>query len=136
MTNTARSPLKIALWVAQIWLLIAFGFFGAMKLTQPLAELAKMMTWIPDFPPALPRFIGAMEILGALGMVVPILFLKRPSLTAAAAIGFCLIQLLAIMLHASRGETGQTIGLNLLLLLPALFVAWGRAGSRSVEQPA
>lgn len=136
MTNSGRSPLNIALWIAQLWLMLAFGFFGVMKLTQPLAELAKMMTWIPDFPAALPRFIGAMEILGALGMIVPILVLKRPWLTGAAAIGFCLIQLLAITLHASRGETGHTIGLNLLLLLPALFVAWGRVRSPSIAQAA
>ena len=101
-------------------------------MTQPLAELAKMMTWIPAAPPLLPRFIGTMEILGAIGMVVPILLLKRPWLTGLAAAGFALIQLLAIGLHASRGETGMTLPLNLMLLLPALFVAWGRLRDRTM----
>ena len=130
MTNSGRSPRTIALWVAQIWLMLTFGFFGVTKLTQPLPELAKMMSWVTAVPPFLPRFIGAMEILGAIGMIVPILLLKRPWLTGLAASGFMLIQLLGIGLHASRGETAQTLPLNLLLLLPALFVAWGRLRDR------
>ncbi|MEO7787704.1 MAG: DoxX family protein [Sphingomicrobium sp.] len=133
MTTSGRSRYTIALWVAQIWLLLTSGFFGFTKLTQPLAELAKMMSWVAAAPPLLPRFIGTMEILGAIGMVVPILLLRRPWLTGLAAAGLALIQLLAIALHAARGETGSTLPLNLLLLLPALFVAWGRLRDRSLD---
>ena len=132
MTNSGRSPRTIALWVAQIWLMLTFGFFGVMKLTQPLPDLAKMMNWVTAVPPFLPRLIGAMEIAGAVGMVVPILMLKRPWLTGLAASGFALIQLLAIGLHAARGETGMTLPLNLMLLLPSLFVAWGRLRDRTL----
>ena len=134
MTTNPRPPLNIALWVAQLWLMLPFGFFGFTKLTQPLPDLARMMGWVASVPPFLPRFIGAMEILGALGMVLPILVLKRPWLTGVAALGLALVQLLAIGLHASRGETGQMLPINLILLLPALFVAWGRLRAhRTIE---
>lgn len=119
-------PLNIALWAAQILLALAFGFFGFNKAIGDLATLSHMMTWIPSVPAALVRFIGIAEVLGAIGMILPSLTRIKPMLTPLAAMGFVTIQVLAIALHASRGETVSTIGLNLPLLALALFVLWGR----------
>ncbi len=118
--------LNIVLWAAQILLALAFGFFGFNKAFGNLAELAKIMTFIPSVPAALIRFIGTAEILGAIGMILPSITRIKPMLTPLAALGFATIQVLAIILHAVRGETGQTIGLNVPLLALALFVMWGR----------
>ena len=120
-------PLNIALWAAQILLALAFGFFGFTKATGDLAVLSQMMTWIPSVPGAFVRFIGVVEILGAIGMILPSLTRIKPMLTPLAASGFATIQVLAIALHAVRGETAFTIGLNIPLLALALFVMWGRA---------
>lgn len=49
-----------------------------------------------------------------------------PWLTPLAALGFAIIQVLAIIVHASLGETATTLPMNLVLLAPALFVVWGR----------
>ena len=122
----ASKPLNIALWAAQILLALAFGFFGFTKATGDLAQLSQMMTWIPAVPPALVRFIGVAELLGAAGMILPAVTRIRPGLVPLAALGFVTIQVLAIAMHATRGETAMTIGLNLPLLALALFVAWGR----------
>lgn len=121
-----RNILHIALWAAQLLLALVFGFFGFLKATGDLGELAKMMGWIHDVPALLVRGIGFAEILGAAGMILPPLTRIRPGLTPLAAAGFATIQLLAMALHASRGETGQTIGINLALLGLSLFVIWGR----------
>ena len=121
-----RRPLNVALWIAQILLALAFGFFGLTKATGDLAVLQQMMTWIGNVPPAMVRGIGIAEILGALGMILPSVTRIRPTLTPLAAVGFATIQILAIAMHAWRGETGQTIGLNVPLLAPSLFVMWGR----------
>jgi putative oxidoreductase len=121
-----NKPLHIALWLAQILLALAFGFFGFTKATGDLAMLSQMMTWIPSVPAAFIRFIGIAEILGAIGMILPALTRIKPMLTPLAAIGFATIQVLAIILHAVREETAFTIGLNLPLLALALFVMWGR----------
>ena len=121
-----KKPLNIGLWVAQLLLAAAFGFFGFLKATQPLDRLSQMMTWIPLFPPLFVRTLGALEMLGAIAMVLPLLTRIRPGLTTLAALCFILLQALAIGLHASRGETAHTIGLNAVLILLAIFVFWGR----------
>ena len=117
---------NIALWTAQILLTLGFGFFGFTKATGDLAALSQMMTWIPDVPAAFVRFIGVAELLGAAGMILPAITRIRPGLVPLAALGFATIQVLAIAMHAARGETAMTIGLNLPLLALSLFVAWGR----------
>jgi uncharacterized membrane protein YphA (DoxX/SURF4 family) len=125
--TTRRNWWSIALWVAQVLLLVAFGGAGFMKLTQPLAALASSgLGWVNDMPEWLVRFIGIAELAGALGMILPAATRILPILTPFAAAGFAIIQVLAIGLHASRGETAMTLPVNLVLLALALFVLWGR----------
>jgi hypothetical protein len=113
--------------VAQLLLLVAFGAAGLMKLTQPVAQMAAMgMGYVTTVPEWLIKFIGTCEVLGALGMVLPSVTRVAPFLTPLAALGFSVIQVLAIGLHATRGETAMTLPANLILLALSLFVLWGR----------
>jgi uncharacterized membrane protein YphA (DoxX/SURF4 family) len=121
-----RNWWSIGLWVAQVLLALVFGAAGVMKLMTPIADLATMMNWVAVSPEALVRFIGLVELAGALGMILPALTRILPFLTPLAALGFAIIQVLAIGTHASLGETGSTLPMNLVLLALALFVAWGR----------
>ena len=114
------------LWVTQIALALLFGFAGILKSFRPIPDLAKMMVWPGELPVPLTRFIGATEGLGAIGMILPILIGILPWLTPLAAIGFAIIQVLAIVFHARRGETAKSLPMNLVLLALAVFVAWGR----------
>ncbi len=83
MNDQAPSGLgwTIVLWIAQLLLAAAYGFFGLMKATQPLDQLAQMMTWIPDFTPAFVRTLGVVEMLGAVGLILPALTRIQPRLT-------------------------------------------------------
>ena len=58
-----------ALWVIQVLIALIFLFAGAMKLITPVAEMTKQM------PHPLPgwflRFLGAAEVTGAIGLIVP-----------------------------------------------------------------
>jgi hypothetical protein len=118
---------NISLWAAQLLLVAAFGSAGLMKLSQPVSGLAAMgMGYVTTMPEWLLRFIGLAEVAGALGMVLPALTRILPFLTPLAALGFVVIQVLAIGLHATRGETAMTLPINLVLLALALFVLWGR----------
>ena len=119
------TSLNFWLWVAQVLLALLFGWAGYMKTFRPIASLAPMMAWAPQMP-RLTRFIGVMELLGALGIILPLLTHILPWLTTLAALGFAIIQVLAIGLHARRGETGKTLPMNLVLLALSLFVVWGR----------
>lgn len=128
MTGAQTSKgLNIALWVAAVLLAAAYGLFGAMKLTQPIDQLATMMTWVPGSPVWFVRTLGLVEILGAIGLILPALTRILPKLTVAAALSILIHQLLAIGLHLSRGEA-NVIGLNIVLIALAAFIFWGRSG--------
>ncbi len=113
--NPTGKALNASLWAAQILLAIAFGFFGFLKAFQSLETLAHVMIWVSTATPAFVRLLGVLEMLGAIGIIMP-------WLTG--------IQALAIAFHASRGETAQTIPLNLVLIGLSGFVFWGRGSSR------
>jgi uncharacterized membrane protein YphA (DoxX/SURF4 family) len=85
---------NVGLWIAQVLLAAMFVFAGGFKLFAPGAQLAKQ---IPFFAPAFLRFIGACEILGALGLVLPGLFGVQRRLTPLAAAGLVIIMIGAVV---------------------------------------
>jgi len=117
--------MTIALWIAQILLALANGFAGFMKTFRPIPDLTAMMKWPGEYPAALTRFIGIVELLAAAGLILPAATGILPWLTPLAALGVAAIQVLAIGFHAMRGETQQTIIANLILLGLSLFILWG-----------
>jgi hypothetical protein len=117
--------LHIGLWVVQVLLALAFGATGFGKLMSPFADLATKMPWTADVGEPLVRFIGASEILGSLGLLLPSITRIKPKLTSLAATGLVTIMVLASLFHASRGEF-KVIPANLVLGALAAFVAWGR----------
>ncbi|NMA99302.1 MAG: DoxX family protein [Phyllobacteriaceae bacterium] len=117
---------NIGLWVAQGLLALVYAMAGMTKLTQPIdALVAAGMGYAGDFPELLTRFIGTVEVLGALGIILPALLRIQPRLTPLAALGFSIIQVLAILLHLWRGEF-FVLPMNVVLLALSLFVMWGR----------
>ena len=124
-TSGDRSVLRFTLWGAQILLAAAFAMTGYLKLTQPMAALVDAMGWPGALPPALVRFIGAAELAGALGLVLPAATRIKPWLTQLAAVGLLAVMLLAMVFHLARGEV-SALTINLYLAVIALFIAWGR----------
>ena len=116
--------LHIGLWVAQVLLGVAFGMAGFMKLVSPIEELARNMAWVYEAR-ALVRFIGAAEMLGALGLVLPAAMRIKPWLTPLAALALGVVMLLAMGFHVTRGEL-EALPVNLGLGGIAAFIAWGR----------
>lgn len=117
--------MNISLWVAQVLLATMFLISGFIKLAMPIEKLSTMLPWAASVPAGLVKFIGTSELLGALGLLLPSLLRVKPTLTVWAGLGLAVVMLLAIPLHFSRGETPM-IGMNVLFMLLALFVAWGR----------
>ena len=115
----------IALWVAQVLLAVAFLGAGATKLMQPKEKLAKNMGWVEDFSQPTVRIIGALEVLGAIGVVLPALTGILPWLTPLAALGLVLLMIGAALTHLRRTEYGY-IAMNVVLLVLAAFVAYGQ----------
>ncbi len=117
--------MAIALWVVQVLLALAFLGAGATKLSQPKEKLLKNMAWVEDFSQPAVRLIGAVEVLGAIGVVVPALTGILPWLTPLAALGLVLLMIGAALTHLRRTEYGN-VAVNALLLILAAFVAYGR----------
>jgi uncharacterized membrane protein YphA (DoxX/SURF4 family) len=117
--------LDISLWVAQVALAFAFGMAGFMKVTKPIAELGQQMGWVKFYSPQMVRFIGTVEILGALGLILPAVTRFLPRLTALAAAGLTLVMLGAIEFHLTHNDL-QHIAPAIVLAALSTFVAWGR----------
>src|SRR5215217_6198769 len=98
--------MSIELWVVQALLAAAFLMSGATKLSQPKEKLLKNMAWVEDFSQRTVRIIGALEVLGAIGIVVPALSGIVPWLTPLAALGLVLLILGAALTHLRRTEYG------------------------------
>jgi hypothetical protein len=119
--------MNIALWIAQILLALAFATAGVLKTTQPRDTLEQKLPWVEDLSTGTVRFIGSVELLAAIGLILPAVTGIAPVLTPLAATGLALLQALAIATHIRRREPGAVI-FNLVLMSVALFVAWGRFG--------
>ncbi|MFO0677030.1 MAG: DoxX family protein [Polyangiaceae bacterium] len=124
-TSPTSKSLSVGLWSAQAVLAAAFLMAGGMKITAPLDELRAQMPWVSGSMGSAVRFIGAAEVAGALGLVLPSVTRIQPKLTPLAAVGLLTIMILATATHASRGEFPM-IGANVVLGALAAFVAWGR----------
>lgn len=117
--------LRIALWSAQAIVAALFCLAGFMKLTTPIPDLAAMMPWTGELPAAFVRFVGAVDLAGGIGILLPALTRIQPRLTVLAALGCVILQVLAIAFHVSRGEF-SALPLNAVLITLSVFVLWGR----------
>ena len=127
MENQKNSRgLNIGLWIAQIILGAMFTMAGIMKATQPAEALMEVIPWANATPIALVRFIGVSELLGGLGLLLPSLLKFKPRLSVWPAIGLMTVMLLAAVFHVSRAEYSD-IGMNVVLMSIAAFIAWGRS---------
>lgn len=119
--------MNIALWIAQGLLAVLYGMVGMMKAFTPAKVRANpQMTWAHDKPDAFIRFVGTSELLGAVGLILPLATGILPWLTPLAGVGLALIQVLAIFtVHLPKKEF-QVLPVNVVLLVLSVFVAYGR----------
>ncbi len=119
--------MNVALWIIQIVLAAAFLIAGTTKVLTPKEKLRERMAWVDDFSQGTVRFIGAMEVLGALGLILPAATGIAPILTPIAALGLIIIMIGAAITHVRRKEPA-IVPANVVLLVLAAVVAWGRFG--------
>jgi hypothetical protein len=118
-TSGVRANTK--LWIAQGVLAALFLFAGGMKLAVPAAALAAQS----HLPGAFMKFIGVVETLGALGLILPGLFQIRPRLTPLAAAGLVVIMIGAVVTTIIQGPAAGAVVPAVVGVLAA-YVARGR----------
>ncbi|MBO1900712.1 DoxX family protein [Leucobacter weissii] len=95
----------IALWIITVLLAIAFLGAGGLKLVKPRSALIDGgMPWAADFSAGFIKTIAALEVLGALGLILPLATGIAPVLAPIAAIGEAILMIGAVVVHVRRKE--------------------------------
>ncbi|HEX9163034.1 MAG TPA: DoxX family protein, partial [Thermoanaerobaculia bacterium] len=113
--------LNIVLWVLQVVLAALFLFAGITKLVTPIDALAKQAHMNGTFL----RFIGVVETLGGLGLILPGIFRIRQELTPLAAAGLTILMIGAVVVTVMQGG-GATVLIPAVTGVLCAFVAYGR----------
>ena len=117
--------MNAVLWLLQILLALAFLAIGLLMVARSRERLLQVAGWVEDCPAPAVRAIGVLELLGAVGVVLPGVLGVAGVLVPVAALGLAVILVGAIVTHLLRGEQDE-VGLPVALLLAAAVVAAGR----------
>jgi uncharacterized membrane protein YphA (DoxX/SURF4 family) len=121
--------METALWIVQALLAAIFLITGMTKLTQPRQKLAAgPMRWAADVTDAQFRTIGLVEVLGAIGLILPAALGIAPLLTPLAAVGLVLTMVGAIRTHVRYAEMDR-LAVPIAVFALALFVAVASFGT-------
>ena len=121
--------MNLILWIVTVVLSTAFWASGIIKLSmsKDRIETSPGGGWVEDFSANSVTGIGVLEILAAVGLIVPAVLDVAPVLVPLAAVGLGLMMIGAMITHLRRDEAKQA-AVNVAYLALAAFVAWGRFG--------
>ena len=111
-------------WMFSIVLAVVFSLTGVIKVFR-YEKSRDLLPWVKDVPRAIAQAIGVAEILGASGLILPLITGIYPWLTPVAAVALALLMLFAAVFHLLRRETTEA-GINVLLLIMLVIVAYVR----------
>ena len=125
--------MNIALWILQGFLAAIFLIAGAIKVIKSKDELKALggekMNWVDSISAISVKLIGTLEVLAAIGLILPQLTGILPWLVPLAAFGLVLTMIGAVMLHQRRGDGPKAIVQVIILLVMAAFTTYGRFDS-------
>ena len=125
--------MDLALWIVAGLLAVVYLFSGGVKLIWSRAKLADTSTgarWAEDFSDTTVKTIGALEVIAAVGLVLPAALDIAPVLVPMAALGLAVIMAGAVFTRIRRQEL-KFMTADLVYLTLIGFVAWGRLGPES-----
>lgn len=112
---------NISLWIVQGLLAAAFMASGLLKITKSRDQLIPQLPWLTVISAPVVRLIGAAELAGALGLILPGAFNVATVLTPLAATGLAVVMALAMGFHSRRKEA-KGIAFNAALFVLAAVV--------------
>lgn len=120
--------MNVVLWIIAGLLAAAFLASGLMKLGRQKEKLVSSgLGWAEDFSGGTVRLIGLLEVLAAVGLVLPALLDVAPVLVPLAALGLVFVMAGAVVVHVRRKEF-PLVAPGAVFLLLAAVVVWGRFG--------
>ena len=120
--------MNTVIWVAQGILAAVFFAAGLLKLTNTRAALKDKTPYVEDFTDSQVKTIGTLEVLSAIGVVLPAALKVLPVLSPIAACGQALTMIAAAATLIRRGEHAHVF-LNVVIFALAVFVAVERFGA-------
>jgi len=114
--------MNIMLWIVQVVLAVAFFAHGLLFFFPP-PDLVELMN--ESLPRWFQLFLGAAEVLAAVGLTLPGLTRVMPGLVTWAAGGIVIVMVSATIYHVARNEMSSAV-ITLVLLVMATFVAYMR----------
>jgi hypothetical protein len=124
--------MNLALWIGA-GLLAAVALTGGIsKSFVPRQRLAAVHGggWTAGVSGGFVKTLGVLELLAAVGLILPGAVGIAPVLVAVTAVCWVLLMVGAMITHGRRGES-TLVMLNLVYLALAVFIAWGRFGPGS-----
>ena len=96
----------IAFYIVAGLAAVAFLGAGLMKLARPKPALQTAgMAWVDDFAGGTIKVIGFAEVLGAIGLILPMITGMAPILSPIAGICLAIIMIGASVVHVRRKES-------------------------------
>jgi uncharacterized membrane protein YphA (DoxX/SURF4 family) len=117
--------LNIVLWICAGLLAAMFLMAGMMKVAMPKEKLLPIMKWAETWSVPQLRALGTVEVLGAIGLILPRALNIAPVLTPLAAVGCAIVMIGATITHIRMKDYKGT-GMPVVLLVLAVVVAAGR----------
>lgn len=121
--------MNLALWIGTGLLAAVALAGGTIKVLVPRQKLAATPggQWTEDVSAGVVKILGALEILAAVGLIVPAVVGIATVLVPVTALCWALLMIGAMITHGRRGEFRFAV-LNLIYLMLAVFIMWGRFG--------
>jgi len=106
----------VAYWIVAALVALLSLAVGVLKLVRTREQLQAMgQAWTADFTDSQVKLIGGTEVLGALGLVLPMATNIAPVLSPIAGLGIAALQAGAFVVHARRGNERQNMIGNMVL---------------------
>jgi hypothetical protein len=124
--------MNLALWIVT-GLLAAVLLVSTSKMFVPREKIASVgaaAEWILDFSPRALRAIGILELLAVTGLILPAVLDIAPGIVPVTAVCVALLFTGAVIMRLRRGEKATVVP-DVIYLVMATFVAWGRFGPES-----
>ncbi|MEV6278252.1 DoxX family protein [Nocardia sp. NPDC051832] len=120
--------MNIALWIAAGLLAVAALAAGGSKLVLPKAKLSGNPggDWAADSSDAFVKTLGVLEVLAAIGLILPAVLDIAPILVPVTAVCWILLMIGAMIAHLRYEGGAKFAAANAAYIVLAAFIAWGR----------
>lgn len=120
--------MNMLLWILAFVLAAVFVASGIAKLITARDQQIDRTPYVEDFPQSVIRGIGVLEILGAVGLILPALLGVATLLVPMAGAGLGITMVFAALVHIRRGDGFAAALPSIVLAILSVLLAWSRFG--------